>query len=159
LMLSSVAFAQSSKTAPTATKDVAIVGGTLIDVRNGQETQDSVVLIPGERISQVGVRGRVEIPNDADVVDVHGKWILPGLMDMHAHVSHEDSDLLPLELYLANGVTTIRDPGGYVSVSRLLARDIESGTRIGPRLFFCGDFLDGDPPLIAQGTLLVDTPE
>src|SRR5262245_53175148 len=159
VVLCSVSFAQITKGSPDATEDIAIVGGTLVDVRNGQEIQDTVVLIHGPRISQVGPRAKLEIPKGAHVIDVRGKWILPGLMDMHAHVSHEDSDALPLELYLANGVTTIRDPGGYVSVSRLLAADIESGRRIGPRLFFCGDFLDGMPPLVAQGTLVVDTPE
>jgi len=159
LVVCSIAFAQITKGSTGSLEDIAIVGGTLIDVRNGQEIPDTVVLVNGDRITQVGTREKLQIPRGANVIDARGKWILPGLMDMHAHVSNEDSDALPLELYLANGVTTIRDPGGYVSVSRLLADDIESGKRIGPRLFFCGDFLDGMPPLVAQGTLLVDTPE
>jgi imidazolonepropionase-like amidohydrolase len=152
-----IAFAQNPASTPTPFNNVAIVGGTLIDVRNGEQTQDSVVLVREERITQVGVLGKVEIPSDARIVDAHGKWILPGLMDMHAHVSEDDSDLLPLELYLLNGVTTIRDPGGYVSISRLEKIDLDSGKRIGPRLFFCGNILDGMPPVIAQHTLLVDT--
>ena len=158
-MLWAAAYAQSPASTPSAINNVAIVGGTLIDVRSGEQIQNSVVLVRGERVTQVGVFGKQEIPRDAHIIDAHGKWILPGLMDMHAHVSQDDSDLLPLELYLANGVTTIRDPGGYVSVSRLVKEDIDSGKRIGPRLFFCGNFLDGMPPLVAQDTLLVDTPE
>jgi imidazolonepropionase-like amidohydrolase len=156
-MLFAAAFAQSPDSAG-ASSDVAIVGGTLLDVRNGEKMQDSVVIVRGERIAQVGLLSNLKIPRDARIVDAHGKWVLPGLMDMHAHVSHDDSDALPLELYLINGVTTIRDPGGYVSVSRLLKEEIESGRRIGPRMFFCGNFLDGMPPLVAQDTLLVDTP-
>jgi imidazolonepropionase-like amidohydrolase len=157
-MLCAAAFAQNPHSSNGAISDVAIVGGTLLDVRNGEEIQDSVVVVRGERITQVGLLGNLKIPRDVRIVDAHGKWILPGLMDMHAHVSNDDSDALPLELYLINGVTTIRDPGGYVSVSRLLKEEIESGRRIGPRMFFCGNFLDGMPPLVAQDTLLVDTP-
>jgi len=159
LMFCAVAYAQSLASTPSAISNVVIVGGTLIDVRNGQEIKNSAVFIRGERIAQVGVVGKLEIPRDARIVDAHGKWILPGLVDMHAHVSMDDSDLLPLELYLVNGVTTIRDPGGYVSVARLAKEDIDSGKRIGPRLFFCGDILDGMRPVVAQGSLLVDTPE
>jgi hypothetical protein len=158
-MLWVAAYAQSPGSTPSAINNVAIIGGTLIDVRSGEQIQNSVVLVRGERVTHVGVSGKQEIPRDAHIIDAHGKWILPGLMDMHAHVSQDDSDLLPLELYLINGVTTIRDPGGYVSVSRLAKEDIDSGKRIGPRLFFCGNFLDGVPPLVAQDTLLVDTPE
>ncbi len=136
---------------------IAIVGGTLVDVRTGDETENGVVIIRGERIIEVGVAGTLSIPGDAHVIDARGKWILPGLIDMHVHLF--DSDLLPLDLFLANGVTTIRDPGNSVLIMRLTKEEIASGKRIGPRLFFCGDLLDGLPPLYRESTLLVDTPE
>src|SRR6185369_16410696 len=106
LVVCSIAFAQITKGSSGSLEDIAIVGGTLIDVRNGQEIPDTVVLVNGDRITQVGTREKLQIPRGANVIDARGKWILPGLMDMHAHVSNEDSDALPLELYLANGVTT-----------------------------------------------------
>jgi imidazolonepropionase-like amidohydrolase len=150
---------QAKAPVPSAGGSLAIVGGTLVDVTNGEEIHNSVVIVQGERIAQVGLAGQVKVPPSARVIDAHDKWILPGLMDMHAHISQDDSDELPLQLYLANGVTTIRDPGGYVSVARLARDDIDSGRRIGPRLFFCGNFLDGMPPVVAQDSFLVDTPE
>ncbi len=148
---------QRSMTSQAPATSTAIVGGTLVDVHNGEEIENSVVIIRGERVAKVGVVDKLEIPNDARVVDAHGKWILPGLIDMHVHLW--DSDLLPLGLFLANGITTIRDPGYSVLVMRLTREEITSGKRIGPRLFFCGDLLDGMPPLYRESTLLVDTPE
>ncbi|HEY7096456.1 MAG TPA: amidohydrolase family protein [Terriglobales bacterium] len=159
LILWSPAFAQDPSSPASPNKTMAIVGGTLIDVHTGEEIQNSVILVRGQRVLQVGVAGKQEIPRDAEIVDAHGKWIIPGLIDMHAHVSMDDSDQLPLRLYLANGVTTVRDPGGYVTLSRMLKEHIEAGRRIGPRVFFCGNILDGKPPVFPSSSLLADTPE
>ncbi|HEY1271804.1 MAG TPA: amidohydrolase family protein [Terriglobales bacterium] len=159
LLLWGTAQAQSPASNANSPDSIAIVGGTVIDVRNGEPIQNSVVVVRGERIAAVGVAGKVDIPKDVRLIDAKGKWILPGLMDMHSHVSMDDSDMIPLGLYLANGVTTIRDPGGYVSISRLVKASVDSGKRIGPRLFFCGNILDGMPPVVAQHSLVVDTPE
>jgi hypothetical protein len=89
-------------------------------------------------------------------IDATGKWIVPGLIDMHAHVSREPD--LPLEMYLAKGVTTIRDPGSDITLSRLLRMELDSGKKIGPRYFFAGPLLDGIPPVWPDGSILVDTP-
>ena len=138
----------------------AIVGGTLVNVRNGNEVENTIVLIRGDRVTDVGLAGALHTPTDARLVDAHGKWIIPGLIDMHAHLwANDDTEVLPLALFLANGVTSIRDPGDSVLVMRLTKDEIESGKRIGPRMFFCGDLLDGMPPLYRESTLLVNTPE
>jgi hypothetical protein len=136
----------------SSTRSMVIVGGALVDIRSGKEIENSIVIVRGERIAEVAVSGK-----DARIVDAHGKWIIPGLIDMHVHLW--DADLLPLGLFLANGVTTIRDPGDSVLIMRLTQDEITSGKRISPRLFFCGDLLDGIPPLYRESTLLVDTPE
>jgi len=135
----------------------AITGATLVDVRSGDEIGNSVVIIRGERIVQAGAKAKVAIPADARVIDARGKWLLPGLIDMHVHLW--DTDRLPLGLFLANGVTTVRDTGFSVLIMRLTGEELSSGKRIGPRLYFCGDLLDGQPPLYRDSTLLVDTPE
>jgi imidazolonepropionase-like amidohydrolase len=135
---------------------VAVVGGTLLDVVNGHQLQDSIVLVAGDRIQQVGKRGELTIPPGAPVVEAHGKWIIPGLMDMHAHIAEKPT--LPLDLYLANGVTTIRDPGGNVTRLRLTREALDSGTKVGPRLFFAGNILDGNPPVWPEMSLMADTP-
>jgi len=126
---------------------LAIVGGTLVDVRTGDELRNTTILVRGNRITKVTVTENLEIPKDARIVDARGKWLLTGFFDMHSHVSDVDIDMLPLQLYLANGVTTIRDPGGHVTAARLTRDEIEIGKRIGPRLFFCGNILDGMQPL------------
>lgn len=136
---------------------LVIRGGTLVDVRAGKEVPNSVIVIRGEHIEQVAAEGKVEIPEGAQIVDARGKWVIPGLIDSHAHAGDYVSD--PLKLYLANGVTTIRNPGGNVTALRLTREKLESGKMIGPRLYFSGNILDGNPPVWAGGSLLVDTPE
>jgi hypothetical protein len=156
LALSTSAFSQKSTSGAEDTY-LAIVGGTLVDVRNGDELRNTTIVVRGNRIMKIGA-GDIEIPKNAQMIDARGKWVLPGLIDMHSHVSDVDIDMLPLELYLANGVTTIRDPGGHVTAARLARDEIDTGKRIGPRLFFCGNVLDGVPPLPATA-LVADTPE
>lgn len=136
---------------------VVITGATLIDVGAGEAIKDSVIVIEGDRIKQVGKAGEVIIPQPAQIIDARGKWVIPGLMDLHSHVS-ETNDLL-LGLYLANGVTTIRDPGGNLTVLRLMRERIGAGKITGPRLFFTGPILDGNPPVWPSGSILADTPE
>jgi len=136
---------------------LAIKNATLVDVRTGRETPDTVILIRGDRIVQVGTSSEVPLPSQGLVVDASGKWVIPGLMDMHAHAGN--SPEVPVNLYLAQGVTTIRSPGGNISLLRLLRERIESGKTIGPRLFFSGPLLDGNPPVWPEESFLVDSPE
>jgi imidazolonepropionase-like amidohydrolase len=79
-------------------------------------------------------------------------------LDGHArHISVAKN--LPLELYLVNGVTTLRDPAGNLTVLRLVREEIDAGKRLGPRLFFSGYVLDGNPPLWPDFSIMVDTEE
>ena len=153
-LLSTPLFPQQSREAvPT----VALAGGTLLDVRTGQQIADSLIIVEGDRIKQVGRGSDIVVPRDARVIDAHGKWIIPGLMDMHAHITYAKN--LPLELYLVNGVTTIRDPGGNLTLQRLAREEIDAGRRSGPRIFFSGYVLDGNPPLWPDLSLIADTEE
>ena len=86
---------------------LAIVGGTLIDGTGAAPVPDAAVLIHNGRIVAVGPRAKVKIPRDARVVNAQSKTILPGLWDMHAHF--EQAEWGPI--YLAAGVTTVRDCG------------------------------------------------
>ena len=127
---------------------LAIVGANLVDVQKGVSVEDSVVLAVRDRITSVGRVGELAIPSGAKVIDARGKWLIPGLVDMHVHVS-SPLTAVPgypaLFLYLANGVTTVRDTGGNITTMRLLRQDLESGRQVGPRLFFAGMILDGNP--------------
>ena len=142
-----------AQTSPTV---LVLRGGTLVNVASGKEISDSVIVMRGERIEQVG-SGNTGIPHGAQIIDAKGKWIIPGLIDSHAHA--ENPDDTPFSLYLTNGVTTIRNPGGNITVLRLTRERLLRGELIGPRLFFSGPLLDGVPPVWPDLSLLVDTPQ
>jgi imidazolonepropionase-like amidohydrolase len=142
--------------AQTSPAVLVVRGGTLVDVASGKEISDSIIVIRGEQIEQVG-SGNTGIPAGAQIIDAKGKWIIPGLIDSHAHA--ENPDETPFSLYLANGVTTIRNPGGNITILRLTRERLLRGELIGPRLFFSGPLLDGMPPVWPDLSLLVDTPQ
>jgi imidazolonepropionase-like amidohydrolase len=143
--------------AQTSQSVLVIRGGILVDVRGGKEVPNSVIVIRGERIAEIATEGKLEIPKGAQIVEAKGKWIIPGMIDSHAHAGDYEGD--PLKLYLANGVTTIRNPGGNVTLLRLTREKLESGKMAGPRLYFSGNILDGNPPVWPGGSFLVDSPE
>src|SRR6185295_5890917 len=100
---------------------------------------DAVVVIQGDRISAVGPRGKITIPKGATVVDAHGKFLLPGLWDMHAHF--EQVEWGPT--YLAAGVTTVRDVGNEFEFITAVRDAIREGRGLGPRMLLAG-IVDGD---------------
>jgi imidazolonepropionase-like amidohydrolase len=128
---------------------IALTGGTAIDVRTGAQHPNSTVLVDGERIVRVGAGDAVEVPSEARIVDASGTWLLPGLMDMHTHTTGEHNALKEkiLYLYLAYGVTTVRDTGGNLTLLRLLRDALSDSKTTGPRVFFAGPLLDGVPPV------------
>jgi imidazolonepropionase-like amidohydrolase len=136
---------------------VVLRGGILVDVVSAKEIPGSVIVIQGERIEEVGAEGSLAIPAGAQIVDVRSKWIIPGLIDSHAHAQSPEET--PFALYLANGVTTIRNPGGNITVLRMTRERLARGELLGPRLFFSGPLLDGMPPVWPEGSLLVDSPQ
>jgi imidazolonepropionase-like amidohydrolase len=136
----------------------AFIGATVVDVVGETCVTDQTVLVSDERIREVGPRADVAIPPDAHQYDVPGHWVLPGLVDMHCHLTIQKQEL-PLELFLLNGVTTVRDPGGAVTQQRLIREQVQAGTRLGPRLLIAGELLDGNPPVWPDQTHMVDTPE
>ena len=77
--------ARSSAGQMTASRRVAIVGGTLMDGRGGAPVPDSVVLVEGDHIAAIGPRRSVKIPKAARVIDARGQVIAPGFIDMHNH--------------------------------------------------------------------------
>jgi imidazolonepropionase-like amidohydrolase len=136
---------------------IALSGGTLVDVESGNEIADSVVLIEGDRVKAVGREGEVPIPPNTVRMDARGKWIIPGLADMHVHLGTYDYKLV--DLYLKFGVTTVRDVGGDITLLRILNDKIASGAESGPRISYAGMMLDGNPPVWpGTSTLLADSP-
>src|SRR5581483_5989085 len=91
---------------------LAIRNVTLIDGTGANPLPGATVLLAGERIAAVGPGTRVEAPEGVETLDGTGRWLLPGLVDLHVHVNNCGSEAFPL--WLANGVTSIRDIGGDI---------------------------------------------
>lgn len=116
--------------------ETVIVGGTLIDGRGGAPVPDAVVVLRGNRIAAAGKRNSVKYSKDSKVINAEGKYILPGLIDEHVHYAEWMG-----ELFLAHGVTTVKDTGNPVEWLSALNKAITEGRTAGPRLFYTGNSL------------------
>ena len=121
---------------------VAITNVTLIDVASGAHQIAMTVLMKADRISGVG--RAIPVPPEAVRVDGTGKFLIPGLWDMHAH--HQATGRESLGLFLANGVVGTRDMGSDVNFILLLRDRINSGELLGPEIVAAGPILDDAPP-------------
>src|SRR5262245_13763535 len=131
----------------TAPRVIAIQHVTVIDVSGAQTRPDVTVLIEGNRIRTIGASGRTRLPGEAQIVDGRGKFLIPGLWDMHVHIAAISADpawskdvLLPL--FLANGITGIRDMGGDLQSLQSWRKQVEDGSLAGPHIAACGPMLD-----------------
>ena len=113
---------------------------TLIDAASEKPREHRDVLIEGDRIKSVGESGALHSHN-ARTVDGRHKFLIPGLWNSHVHISTIDPALLPL--YVADGITSVRDMGGNVADLRQWREEITSGKRVGPRIKFCGPMIEG----------------
>lgn len=130
--------------------DLALVGATVLPMDREGTLADQTVVVRGDKIALVAPSAQVDT-TAATVIDVKGKWIVPGLADMHVH-TWVDKDF---PLYLVNGVTTIRDMFG--SPQHLAwKKQIQAGTLDAPMLFAAGPIVDGDPP-VWPGSAIVKT--
>ena len=143
-------------TLAVATQLVAITGVTAVDVEHGSSRPDVTVVIDGPRITAVGPASSARIPVGARIIDGRGKWLIPGLWDMHVHVAVPTGQRL-LGLYVANGVTGVRDMGGDFARINDWRREIAAGTLIGPRIVAAGPYLEGHGSPIAH--IEVHTPD
>jgi len=116
----------------------ALVGATIIDGTGHPPVADGVVVVREGRIADVGAREQVALPADIATVNVAGKTIAPGLWDMHTHVTQVEW----APVYLAAGVTTVRDMGNEFEFITALRDAIDAGRALGPRLLLAG-LVDG----------------
>ncbi|MFQ5957794.1 MAG: amidohydrolase family protein [Alphaproteobacteria bacterium] len=158
-------LAAYSAQAQQTTGVTAFVGATLIDGTGAEPLADATIVIKGERIVAAGELDALEIPEGAEVIELAGKWIIPGLIDAHVHFFQSGGlytrpdvvDLrdrrayadeialirrrLPATLarYLASGVTSVIDAGG--PFSNFEVRDLANKTRLAPRVAVAGPLL------------------
>jgi imidazolonepropionase-like amidohydrolase len=148
-------FASSSGSAQTLT----ITHATVVDVSNGQLHPENTVVIERNRIVSVVVHGPTS--PSGKVIDAHGRFLIPGLWDMHTHVFFDhtaaDGKDLILPLFVAFGITGVRDMGSALSPV-LEARDAIAAHRLlGPRMVVSGPMLDG-PTSSYKAAIAITTP-
>jgi imidazolonepropionase-like amidohydrolase len=141
LFLFLLAFGGVSLAQGAETNVLAFIHATVIDATGGPVQPDATVVIANERIVAVGKSAELHPPTNATVVDATGKFLIPGLWDMHVH--WYDQDYLPL--FIANGVTGIRIMWG-MPVHHQWRKEIEQGTLLGPRLLLASAIIDGPKP-------------
>ena len=137
----------------------AIVGGAVVNLEGKAPLKGAVILVEDERIVAIGKAGSVAVPEDADIIDAGGAWLIPGLMNMHVHLglilpgkmmaelANESEAALALRMAvvaresLQAGVTTIRLTGDSRHADLALMRAINKGQADGPRIFSAGETL------------------
>jgi len=131
---------------------LAFTHARLFDSVTKKITDDATVVIVGDKVTQVG-NARTKIPAGAQVIDAHGRFLMPGMWDMHSHLGDDDG-----LMNLMAGVTTVRDLGNEMkTLGERIAR-YENGTELGPRVLRAG-LIDGPGPFTAPIGLLASTKE
>ncbi len=165
LLMAAMTAAQSPT--PTEVPFIALMHVTVIDCTGAPPKSDVTIVIVGYRIVDIGKSNVVSIPKHARIVDATGTFVIPGLWDMHAHL--DEPEPLPVNpplrekeslftLFIANGVTGIRDMGGDLKLLQHWRNRIGAGTLIGPRIKACGPLLDGPKPM-QPGSIAVSNEE
>jgi imidazolonepropionase-like amidohydrolase len=142
-------------------KTVAIINARVFD-GTGAAARPGTIIIEGDKIARVLQPGAKEWPADAEVIDVAGKTVMPGLVDMHTHLTYVHPVGLPLEVseksqadaalrgverlryYIESGITTVRDVGSYGMAPFLLKEWVAQGRVPGPRIFAAGQLIVGE---------------
>jgi len=127
---------------------VALVGATLIDGTGGPPLADAAVVVRRGKVESVGPRASFELPRSTRQVDVTGRWIIPGLIDAHVHLT-QAAGWAPAR-YLAWGVTTVRDMHGPLNSVISIRRRSNTGTVGFPRLYAAGAMIDGLPTTYSE---------
>src|SRR4030095_12085890 len=121
--------------ATLAIRNVTVIAGGV-----APPLQHTTVLVRGDRISAVSPDREADLPANARIIDGTGRYLVPGLFEMHAHISKTRSSALGL--FVVNGVTTMRDMGGDHEELLRWRREVRSGVRIGPRILLAGPYLE-----------------
>ena len=137
-----------------------ITNANVVDVSTGQLHPSSTIVIRGNRITSVGTEPRAGEPGER-VVDARGMYVIPGLWDMHTHVyfgpsAAQGSELI-LPMFIANGVTDVRDMGSALDAVLRARADVAAHKLLGPRMVVSGPMLDG-PTVSFPASIAITTP-
>lgn len=159
LLFSSIALSAQT-TPPTPSGKLVIAHVTVIDVERGRALPDMAIVIDENRIEVVTSTSNVRVPANARVIDAAGKFLMPGLWDMHSHVVRTERVDAFLPLVVAAGVTGIRDMGTAMPLADVeqVRNEIATGQRIGPRIVAAGRILDGPKPINPTVSVAISGP-
>jgi len=139
---------------------------TVINPRSDSVQPHSIVVINGNRITFVSRSAAAPLAKNTHVIDGHGQFLIPGLWDMHVHSAFGDwfpgDREIILPLFIANGVTSVRDMGGDIPVLFAWRSEIADGKIIGPHMIISGPMLDAilpDGKLRFPSSIAVTTPQ
>src|SRR3984885_13300755 len=141
VLLTSLNLPRTSAQKPDRTA-LVLTNVTVIDATGAAPKPGMAVVIESNRIARIVETRKAKIPAGARVVDATGKFLIPGLWDMHVHIVFGDwipgGKEVSLPLFVANGVTGVRDMGGDLEVEEGWRKEIAAGTLIGPRMILAG---------------------
>ncbi len=147
---------------PVKSGDVLIANVNVVDVERGEVIKDQNVLLKDGMIAALDSAVKFEIPEDVMVIEGLGKYLIPGLWDMHAHLGFKPVSLSTIyPLHLAHGATSIRDPYGSMeeddpfivttSDKRYWNEQVDNATLVGPKVRGMGTFPIGSPTNLLTG--------
>ncbi len=127
---------------------IALTGGRVVTMRGAEVFERGTVVLDGNRIMAVGKQDDVQIPSDTTTIDVSGKTVIPGLVDVHAHGSQGTDGFIPQQSWLhmavlSLGVTTVHDPSNDTATIFAAAEMARAGLVTAPRIFSTGTILYG----------------
>jgi len=170
-LLATAALLAVGMSQPAAAQLVALTGGNVVDLDGKAAIRDAVVIVDGDRIRAIGPAASTPVPDGATIVPLAGKWLIPGLMNMHVHLGlnlpgagrlyNEKPEAKSLRMLrnaqqsLMSGVTTIRLTGEDGGVDFAVKNAIDNGVFDGPRIHTAGESI---VPTGGHGKLEADGP-
>ncbi len=135
---------------------IVITNARIIDGTGAAPLERGRIVIQGDRIVRLGRVEEVATPAGAEIVDVDGRTVIPGLIDLHFHI--ENDPRLALR-QLSHGVTAFRDPGQWNEKFEELRRTIATSGLPGPRIFTTGPHIDGENPAYPADSVVARDPD
>jgi len=151
LFLTVLLFSRPIHARKPAAGDLLVLNNvTVVDVRTGTLQLEQTVVLERNHIASVGPSKSAKYPRNTPSVNCRGLFLIPGLWDMHVHLVFGDwfpgAQGISLPLFVANGVTGVRDMGSELDIVQGWRNEIEAGRLIGPRIYASGPMLDGPKP-------------
>src|SRR4029077_10434445 len=163
LFLIALLFSEPIHAQKSAADELLVLNNvTVVDVRTGALQPEQTVILERNHIASVGPSKSAKYPRNAPSVNCRGLFLIPGLWDMHVHLVFGDwfpvAQEISLPLFVANGVTGVRDMGSELGIVQGWRNEIEAGRLLGPRIRTSGPMLDGPKPRFPS-SIAIATPE